>query len=320
MGQPFQEPTHQTVRQVIADYLEVKRQEFVVGAIKEKHYRRIENHLASFALDFGGKAVIACRSDLLTSWWALHPSWKSGHTVQDAFRVIISCFIWAADEGLITRNPFKIPRNTVPTLLPRASIPLEDFKRLYHLARHVDTSKPSRSLFRVCLRFLWETGCRTCEAWDARWENLSWGKGYVVIPRPKTFRKTGKARVLVFDAKMLRVIRCLWMGQGRPATGLIFQNGRGRQWLSPRFAKHFNRYAAAAGIPPEVSAASIRHGVFSEGVLRGVSSKQLADVAGHTTTAQIERVYATSTAAMVDHLHRVSRQMHGEKKKELPPT
>lgn len=184
-----------------------------------------------------------------------------------------------------------IPKNLIPPREPRTPITEEEFWPLYKILRRPERGRKSRSLFRVCLWFLFDTGARTCEAWTgARWENLSWEHGAVIIWRHKTARKVSKPRILVFGGKTARLLLFLWRRQGSPKEGPIFLNARGRPWVSPRFGSHFRRYAALAGLPNAVSAYSLRHGFVCGPLYRGLGHKQVADLSGQTTTRYVDTV------------------------------
>lgn len=301
----------QTTREVVAAYLEEKRLHFSVGAYSPKAYRRLEDYLTSFLTDLGNRPLTQCRKNDLVKWLLMHPSWRSPHTQHDHIGVVVTCFRWAEDEALIAKSPYRRPKNIIAPLEPRKPIRFDAFWAMIKVLRRPERRRYSRSLVRLCLLFLWETGARTCEAWTARWEWVDWQAHTVTDPRPKTYRKTGRSRTLVFGGRMRRLLRWLWVRSGRPTEGVIFKNARGRAWNSSRFAKHFRRFAQIAGVPAGITAYSIRHGFFCEGILRGVGNKQMADAGGHTTTRYVDSWYGRSTKTHSDYLHRINAQVHG---------
>ena len=314
-----------TTREVVRAYLEAKQVRLKLGKYDPKSYRRAEDYLTHFLNDLGNRPIGVCRGADLERWLAMHPEWKSPFTQTDAIGAVVTCFKWAADEVLIHRCPYKRPRDLIDTLEPRAAISADQVGRLLQVlrrpirrprrstrVRHRPRGVSSRSLVRVCLLFLWETGARPGEAWQkADWQHLDWNAQTVLVAKPKNFRKVGKPRALVWtNPRLTRLLRCLWRMQGHPVSGPIFRNSRKTAWRSSTFARHFRKFAELVGIPDEISAYSLRHGYIQLGIKNKVGNKQMADSAGHTTTRYVDSWYGRSTIEDTDYLRETNRQTH----------
>jgi hypothetical protein len=143
-----------------------------------------------------------------------------------------------------------------------------------------------RKQFRLAIFFLWESGARTCEMREAKWENVEWDKRVIRLQVHKTARATGADRVIPLNRKVFRLLT--WMHRRRlPGQTHIFINSRGTPYTQDQFSELFRAYARIAGLPPGITAYSIRHSFVSRGLEAGVGERQIADLVGHTKTEMV---------------------------------
>jgi integrase len=85
---------------------------------------------------------------------------------------------------------------------------------------------------------LCETGLRTQEALRLDWRHVDWQRGAVVIEHagrrggPRT--KSGKSRRVGLRLVVHETLLAIWTKQGRPDTGAIFMNKRGKPYADTR--------------------------------------------------------------------------------------
>lgn len=289
-----------TVAQIVASYLTYKASEVRAGAYDQASYVSKDHYLNSFLTHIGGSTKAAqLTNSVMKRWIFSHPEWESSNTKLDAMGALCSCFNWAAFEAeLVSRSPFRRSKGICPPPEPLPPLEEWEFRKILNTARdvgeHGSRKRPSAAAFRVGLFFLWESGARTKEMRIARIEWLDWPRRVLVIPAEfhKTGRKTGQPRLIPIGRKLGRLILRLCRGR---ETGLIFRNGRGGSWRCQTFADQFRNYARMAGIREAARPGTARHGYTVAALEAGATSKELADILGHTSTKQVDRVYGAST-------------------------
>ena len=310
-----------TLSQVVAAYLDYKRSEVRAGTFTQEAYARSDYYLSSFIAFLGGTTPTAklCNADM-KRWLLAHPEWPSSNTKSDATGCLCACFHWAADDAeIVSRAPFKRVKGLFPPPEPQLPTEPEELKKVLDAARHCDgkhqRKRPSRSAFRVALFFLWDSGSRPKEMRVARIEWINWTERVLVIPGPatKTYRKTGKDRMIPLSAKLYRLLR--WICRGRK-DGPIFLSGRKRPWKCRSFAAQWRNYARMSGVREEAKASTCRHGFCVQALESGdLTAKEVADIMGHTTSRQVERVYGASTRFRAGRLResrdKMDRRKHG---------
>jgi integrase len=95
-----------------------------------------------------------------------------------------------------------------------------------------------------------------------------------------------------------------------PADGLVFLNSKGSAWNKTSLGTKFKRLRRKLGLPADCKLYGLRHAFITDGVRKGVNLKALAALAGHTTTAMIERVYC-HVADDYEFLHSAALQAVG---------
>jgi integrase len=314
-SKPHDSPGH-TVQSVVDLFIEEKRLQSQSGSLSPDALKSLTHYLNAFTATFGQQSIEACRQQDLTRWLLAHDTWGA-YGKNDGVKFVLAAFRWAAGEGnLIAKCPYVRPRN-MPKLEPRSPIRPEEYRMIMALARACNgkgkRKRPSRHAFRKAMFFLGQTGARPCEMRASLWTDLDLEAGLVILSEHKTAHSTGTDRIIPLSPKLLRLLRWMYRHR-RPGQEFIFLNSRHRPWQKD-FCKTFRKYADLAGIRPEISAYSLRHGFIVQGLERGVGERQLADVVGHQTTRLISW-YGRGTRRNADHLRKVLDQVHGREPKD----
>lgn len=279
-----------TVQAVIDSYLDFKSLLAKRGLITPGYYARLCRHLNDFAGVYGNWPLPALRNSLLQKWVLDHAQWTKGASRDDAVSSIVACFTWAEDDLLIDRCPFRKPKGVWEVPEPREAITSEQYSAIMHLARESNgisrRKRPGRTHLRLILWFMWETGCRTCEARAVGWRHIDWVKGAAFLTDFKTKKKVGGVRTIALTSRVMRVLRFLHAHR-RGLHDHVFLNSRGRPWTSTGLGDLFRAYADLAGVPEAVSAYSLRHGFVADALERGEGEKQIADTIGQASTKYI---------------------------------
>lgn len=284
--------------------------------------------LNRFAAEYGHQTIAECKQHDVSDWLAAHPRWKSIDTKRRVVSIITSCFNWALHEELIERSPYQRPivlRGKTANVR-RPATP-EEYCRLMRAA-----GRPLRR----ALFFLRRTGCRTCEMVNLTWDEvfLEGETAYLAIGRHKTFRQSGKPRIVGLDPSTARFLRNLarqyerrcgcacenCIGKVHPH---VFTNNRGDPWDSHTFARHLRRTAKAAGVDDGVekrfSAYCLRHMYTVSAIEAGISTRKIADQLGHAKTAMIDSHYGSHTRHRAKHLSSVADEITKARKKGRTP-
>lgn len=287
---PFAEivDAYMAERQLLAD----------AGQITAKRWANERRHLVSFKTLFGGyREGDKAPRTIVASWLIANPQWAAPDSKRDAVNTLCQCFEWAADVdgvNLIDRPLFKRSKvsSLIPPCQPRQPVYKRQFLALCRAAK-CGGHKSASDAFRFAIHFLFDNGARPCEMRRSDFKYLDWETGIIKLPPElsKTGKKTGEERWIVLTRRSFRLIREHWERRGRPTSGPIFLNGRAEPVHDVAFADYFRRVADRAGLPRECTAAGLRHGWAIRKIDEGLSNKRVADLAGHTTTAMIDRVY-----------------------------
>lgn len=302
-----------TVREVIDQYVRDLQFRVLSGTYSAKGLEQRRHYLGSFVAMYGDKRISECRAADLARWLLAHPERASKHCQADATGSVVTCFRWASREGdLIDSSPYYRPKHLANPSAPRPAMTREQFLVIRQQARRLrtPTGRPARIAveFRAIFRFLWATGCRTCEARSVLWDQVDWQREVIVLPQHKTALSTGRARYI----PVRRVVRLLRWLHARRRTGQrhIFVNNLGKPLTADRLSKVFRSYADAAGLPLSVSPYSARHGLTVRLLEAGVGARQIANVLGHTTARYVD-LYGQATRTHAAHLNDVLKGLKG---------
>jgi integrase len=266
---------------VIAAYLAYLQVRLDLGQIGRSFVAKAQVILHNFDRHFGDlRATHGVPNDLL-HWLAANPKWRSDHTKHDAIQAVVGAFKWAAEEGLIERNPYRRPKGLVLSLRPRPPMTREHFVKLHWASRKKgDGRTPAAGrVFRQVLTFLRRTGARTCECFGATWDQIDWDAGIITQWEHKTAKKTGVPRILNLDPPLLRLLAHLY-NRRRPGQTTCFVNCHGTPWNSNAYGSLFRRYGHKLGLPKGVTAYGARHGWAVAAIKSGESDRAVADAMG----------------------------------------
>lgn len=187
-----------TVAEIIDNYL--------LLATEEMAPRSRENtaHILTRFRDYlGSRLVKDCLPFDLQKWIVDNSQWKSGHTRRRINGTINRVFNWARQMRLVRDNPFA----GLQFAGGETGRDMTD-DEFQVIMRHAD--RP----FQRFLLALKLTGARPGELSALRWHQIDWQRGIAVLPQHKTFRKTGKPRILYFLPAMLALLA--WLQRQRP--------------------------------------------------------------------------------------------------------
>jgi integrase len=216
----------------------------------------------------------------VTEWLGEHPAW--GPTTRfNAVTAVKRCWKWAFDEGRIAAN--HISKCKKPTPKTRANIPDPDGIK----AMLDGILSP---YFRDLMTFINETGCRPSEATRMTARNLELDEAARVARiRGKTTAKTGKLRVIYMSDRATEIVRRL---AAKHPKGLLFRNEDGNEWTKSAINCQMIRLRRRTGLGKEAVAYALRHHWITDALAKGVPIKTVAQLAGHSSTAMIDRVYS----------------------------
>lgn len=289
------------IADVINEFVTYKTAQYRRGQLSKRALEKVGYWCNKFSLDYGHLDLSEARRGDVSRWLLNHPELKSPHTLADAVSMILSCFRWAVEDGLIETCPYNRPRD-LPIPEPRPPITAQEVRQVLRTAR-TRGQKACRIRFRLALWFMWETGIRTSEVYALDWSHYDPERGCFIMPS-KDFRRTGKKRIIVLGKRAWRLIRFLQRWEGKD-TGPVFPGGKGRRWERSTFANMFRANADQAGIRREVTAYSLRHGFCCECLEAGLGERQIADYMGHANTRYIAW-YGRGVRSKVEYLRDVA--------------
>jgi integrase len=287
----------QSVRDVVALYLDHLRSRLAAGDYSADHFDGVERELTRFASRYGNQLLADCRRHDLTAWLDAHPEWKSPWTRKRIAETICRPFRWAVGEELIAANPYRVPQ----LRRGKQRRPATDYE--YIALMRGGSRELRRALF-----FMRRTGARTKEVRELCWSQIDFDRSVIVMETHKTDRQQTdpRPRIIGLDPATLRFLRNL---QRTATTDRVFVNCDGGNWDRHTFARHMNRWATRLGLDPvrcRLSPYCFRHSYGCNAIEAGVGEKQLADQLGHTTTRMVS--YYAQTAGKVSYLRAVAEQ------------
>lgn len=233
-------------------------------------------------------------------------------------RSVKAAWSWAASEDggrLIPGNPLaEVKPPTVGRSPERYAERAEVAAFLRFAWRRAGAAGPERRrvgrLFTLMVRFVAHTGCRPDEACRLRWDQVDWGRLRVEQAKHKTARKTGKPRVILLPPGLVRPLEreaaradrhsdyVFWhrRGEGRGAGSRRGETGPWTSNVFTRTVRNLRKLAIGAGVKLADAGDNrfvlyrLRHTYISDGLMGGVRSHSVAEVAG-TSERMISKVY-----------------------------
>jgi integrase len=142
--------------------------------------------------------------------------------------------------------------------------------------------------FRDFIAFIYETGCRVCEARHLEARHIILGERVVTL-KSKTTNRTRKMRRIYLSDKARQIIEARI--REHPA-GPLFRSRNGNAWTPSAINCQIRRLRARIGAGREVMARLLRKHWITDALVAGVPIATVAELAGHKSTKMIEDVYS----------------------------
>lgn len=219
---------------------------------------------------------------MFLDWLASHPQWKKPSTVKGVVSIVNAVMNWSVRMKLIPSNPFQ----GMPPLEsgePRRSMTPVEFRAL---------SRTTDKRFRRWLRFLWCTGARPGEGSSLRWAMIDWENSRAILGSHKTYKKTGKPRVIPLPYRLLRLLRAMYnrdVKNGR-SDDFVFRTSKETKWSRWYTSTKMQRLRPRAGVASDCVPYCARHAFGTAGAML-MPIKLVSVCMGHTDTKVTERYY-----------------------------
>ena len=237
-------------------------------------YRSYNGYLQSFC-EASGQLPVRQLQKFHVTRWVDSQSWNAT-SQYNGRRFVFRAFNWAADEGLLPRNPLKGLPRPKPKPRKRALKP-EEYRALLAGAR---------GPFKTFLFALRQTGARPKELRDLRWDHVRSDRW--VLPEHKTDKSSDAPRVIHLTPamqKLMDVLRCRSRGEH------VFVNHRGAAWTSNAVRLQVWRLKKRLHLPDDVCAYLVRHAFGTDAIVNGVDIATVATLMGHADTTITSKVY-----------------------------
>jgi integrase len=264
-----------SVREIVDRFLAYARNQ--VTAVTLDGYIK---YLEPFAERWGDLPAFEAEPKHVTDWLAEHPLWNCT-TQFNAITAVKRCWKWAFDEGRIAAN--HISKCKKPRPLSRAKIPDPEGVRI--MLGGILSPR-----FRDFMTFLFETGCRPSEARKLTAQNIEIESGTRVARIwSKSSNATRQYRRIYMSEKAAEIVTRLSKEYPR---GPLFRTRAGNPWNRNSINNQIIGIRKRTGLGKEAVPYALRHHWITDALARGVPIKTVAQLAGHTSTAMIDRVYS----------------------------
>jgi integrase len=254
-------------------------------------------HLGGFGRAWGDEWAREIRPRHVLEWLAGKP-WASS-TRRGAVACVKRAFSWGTAQGYLASDPLAaMPK---PPVRRRETIPTSaDVEAILAASRC--------RAFRDFLVAVMETGCRPGEAARVTAREFDPDAGTWTM-EGKTSGKTGRPRVVILTPLVTALCRDL--ARANP-SGPLFRNSRGGPWTRHAYGHQFRRLRARLGMGKEAAAGGLRHLWITDALEKGVPIATVAEMAGHTSSAMIDRHYG-HLAGRLDHLREAAGKVRPPK-------
>ncbi len=228
------------------------------------------------AASFGTIPAIKITGKHIQVWLNQRPTWGPS-TKRNAITAIVAALNWAVRNRGLERNPLHGIRK--PEAKRRKStVSLDEFEKILAIA-----TGPFSDLITVS----YDSGARPFELKDLESRHVDLAKRRAVIPADEA-KGRKYTRVLYFatDRSLAIVERLI---QSHP-SGPIFRNNRGNQWTGDAVKCSFARLEKILG--KRLCHYDFRRTYITRKIVSGVDSHIVAKLAGHQSTAMIDRHYS----------------------------
>jgi integrase len=258
-------------------------------------FRVVRDFANSFAGAWGNLPAGAVRKHHVEAWVGKHPTWNQT-TEWDAKTRLVTLFIWAVEQELISGNPIRrIRKPPVKSRGREALISPEDHTRL------LAGATPA---LRNVLLALHQTGARPGEVIRVSAAEFYPEQGLWVLAKHKTAHK-GQQRIIYLTPELTALCRKL---AARNPEGPLFRTSQGLPWCHTCYlAEQVRKLRSKLGIRGTIPY-GYRHSFATDALANGVPDAQVAELLGHSGTAMLHRHYAhlgAKAKALRDALGRV---------------
>ncbi|MBX3419913.1 MAG: tyrosine-type recombinase/integrase [Pirellulaceae bacterium] len=238
------------------------------------------SYLNQFSAALGGKQVQHLLPVDVVKWSEEEKTkvkqW-SPTTRKDAIRAVKTVFNWAKKRGKIATNPLddlKCPAANVRT----ETISDEQHKML------VQAASPALRMYLIASR----CGARPRQIREVTAREVSADGRCWIFKDHKTKAKTNRPLVVYLSPCLQSLTK---MMIARHAKGPLFRNTRGGAWTKDSVSGQIRRLRTNLGLPSTVVAYSYRHTFATNGLLKGLSIAEVAELLGHSDVTMVSRVY-----------------------------
>jgi integrase/recombinase XerD len=286
---------------LLASYLRSLRLEKGLSERTLEAYGRDLRQFAE-ALQEKGKTLLEVTPDDVRAYLAAGP-WRPATRARKAV-ALRSFYREAVLGGSLRTDPTRgLPAPRLERRLPRA-LTVQEVERLLAQPKPTPTGLRDRALLEV----LYGAGLRASEVLALRLQDVDLEVGFV-----RTIGKGDKERVVPLGRMAIQAVRA-YNERGRPFLGgpgrlkapELFLNSRGRRLTRQGLHTIIKRHAAAAGLPPDVSAHTLRHSFATHLLEGGADLRAVQEMLGHADLSTTQ-IYTHVTAA---HLQKVYREAH----------
>ena len=253
-------------------------------------YRR---HLQAFADDHGTMKA----KDLTpahVSRWLARKKWAKS-TQHGAITAIKRAYRWGVRNRYLNADPIEMMER--PGIESRRAIMTSE--QLGRVLVAIDQP------FRELLTILFETGMRPSEAYRLTAADLDLARSHAILARHKTKGKSGRVRVIYLTPRACELLASLAQ---RSPDGPLLRNKAGTAWTRHTVAHRFGRLRDKLQLGAEATAESLRHLFVTDALDQGVPIATVAELAGHKSTAMIERHYS-HLSERSEHLKRATEKI-----------
>lgn len=135
---------------------------------------------------------------------------------------------------------------------------------------------------------LFLTGRRPKEVRLLTVEQVNWETGKATLEAHKTRKRTGRPATVYLSAAALAVLK----GQAdKYGSGHLFRNARGRPFSAASVQTRWRLVREKLGLRRQVIPGSMRHSFASHLLEAGASTRDVAELLGHTSTTMVEKIY-----------------------------
>jgi integrase len=223
-----------------------------------------------------GKLKLSALKTLHVTDWLVGKEWNAT-TRNRAISILKRALNWCVEQGVISKNPIAAMKK--PRELRREVIVTED-------QRKAIVAAVKDQAFLQFLFALGQTGARPVEIRTVTAADLK--DGYWEMGG-KTTERTGDRRCVYLTPPMIEL--CRELARANP-EGPLFLNTRGKPWTRNAIRIRFRNLRKKLGLPKGIVAYTFRHAWVTDALERGVPIASLAELAGHSNTAMISKVYS----------------------------